>query len=326
MIDYYIKALLIMVVLFAFILPGYLLRKAKMISVDVLPALSNILLYVCQPIMFIKAFAVDPIEPTWGTIRNMIVVFSLSFAGMVAVYFLSRLVFGRCKDRKQGDIYTFIGVFSNCGFCGIPFVDMLTGGNSLALMYLIVFNCSFNFLVWTLGVYLMTQDKKYVSVKKALFNPSTAGLAIGLLLFLIPPINIFNIEAISPIRQIVTYLSEMTAPLSMIIVGVRGAELSVKEIFCHPTDYLASAMRLIVAPFIMLAIVLPFAKTALLGEDVYVYLAPVIAMAMTPASTAVAYAEKFGGDKLTATRTFLSGTLLGVATIPLIITFALWVL
>jgi hypothetical protein len=256
----------------------------------------------------------------------MLVVFALSFAGMVVVYFLSRLVFRRCKDRKQGDIYTFVGVFSNCGFCGIPFVDMLTGGDSLAMMYLIVFNCAFNFLIWTLGIYLMTQDKKYISVKKAFFNPTTVGLAIGLLFFLVPPINIFNIEVLSPLKQIVTYLSEMTAPLSMIIVGVRGAELSLKEIFCHPTDYLASAMRLIIAPLIMLAIVLPFAKTSLLGEDLYVYLAPVIAMAMTPASTAVAYAEKFGGDKLTATRTFISGTLLGVITIPLLITFAQWVL
>lgn len=321
MAEYYLKVLLIMVVLFAFILPGFLLRKLKMIAPENLPALSNILLYVCQPMMFLKAFCIKPIEPTFEVLRNILCVFLLSFAGMVAAFFIARLIFRKSKDRKRTDIYTFMTVFSNCGFIGIPFVDLLTGGDSKAMLYAITFNVAFNFLIWTLGIYLMTQDIKAITLKKAFINPSVIGVGISLLLFLIPQINIFNMPAVAPLQQIVLYLGEMTAPLSMMIVGVRAADLSFKDIFIdHPSDYIAAALRLVIAPAIMLAIVMPFRILGVFGDESIIYFAPVIAMAMTPASTAVAYAEKFDGDRTTAARTFISGTLLGIITIPLIIT------
>lgn len=315
--EYYLKVLVIMLVLFAFILPGYLLRKTRLLSADALPALSNILLYVCQPMMFVKAFCVNPAAPTKDVLFNMLYVFLLSMAGLLVVFFLAKLAFCRMKDKRRANVYVFISTFSNCGFIGIPFVDLLTGGDSLAVMYVMLFNCAFNFLIWTLGVYLMTGNRADISFKKAFLNPSTVGMGIGFLLFLLPPINIFNMPSIAPVQQIAVYLGEMTAPLSMLIVGARAADLSLKEIFCTPADYPVAAMRLLVAPAVMFLLVLPLKLTGAVESTVY--LAPVIAMAMTPASTAVAYAEKFDGDRQTAARTFLSGTLLGIVTIPVVI-------
>lgn len=319
--QYYLKVLLIMVVLFAFILPGYLLRKTGLIEQDALRSFSNVLLYVCQPMMFIKAFCVDPVAPTKELGINLLLVGIFAFLGMVGVYLIARLCFLKTKERRTTDIYTFLAVFSNCGFIGIPFVDMLTDGNSVAMMYVTMYNVVFNLLVWTLGVYLMTQNKKDVSLFRAFVNPSVVGVAISLVFFLIPQINIFNMEGVKPLRQIPVYLGEMTAPLSMLIVGARAADLSLRDIFCNKGDYFGAFLRLIVAPAVMLALVLPFKLTGVLGVDNYVFVAPVIAIAMTPASTVVAYAEKFGGEKQVAARTFISTTLLGIITIPLVITF-----
>lgn len=320
MAEYYLKVLLIMVVLFVFILPGYILRKLKMLSTDVLPSLSNILLYVCQPMMFFKAICINPIEATSTVLLNMLYVFLLSFAGMMAVFFLTRLLFRNSKDRKRTDVYSFMAVFSNCGFIGLPFVDLLTDGNSEAMLYAITFNIAFNFLIWTLGLYLMTQKTKAISFKNAFLNPSVISVAISMVLFTVPALNIFDKPVLAPLQQIVIYLGEMTAPLSMIIVGVRAAEIPLKEIFCTPSDYIAALLRLVVAPAIMILLVLPFRLTGAFGPEAFTYYAPIIAMAMTPASTAVAYAEKFNGDKRTAVRSFISGTVLGIVTIPLIIT------
>lgn len=321
MFEYYVKVLLIMAVLLAFMLPGYILRKAKMLRAEDLPTLSDILLYVCQPVMFVKAFCIDPVSPSADILWKMFVVFCLSAVGLLLTFLLARVVLRKVKDRKRKDVYTFLTVFSNCGFVGIPFMDMLTGGNSVAMMFMISFNLAFNFFVWTLGVYLMTGNRKDISLRNAFLNPSTVGAAIALLLFLVPQINIFDMPAVAPLQQIVVYLSDMTAPLSMIIVGARAAELSWKEIFGSPVDYFASLLRLIVAPAVMYLVMLPFRLTGVLGTETFVYTAPVICMAMTPASTLVAYAEKFGGDRRTAVRTFLLGTLLGLVTIPPVITF-----
>lgn len=320
MLDYYIKVLLIMAVLAAFMLPGYILRKTNMLKAETLPALSNILLYVCQPVMFIKAFCIRPVPPTGDTLWKMLVVFLLSALGLLLVFLLAKVVFLRQKDRKRANVYTFLTVFSNCGFVGIPFMDMLTDGNSVAMMFMITFNVAFNFFVWTLGVYLMTGNVREISLKNAFLNPSTVGAAVALLFFLVPRINIFDMPAVQPLQQIVVYLSDMTAPLSMIIVGARAADLSLKEIFSVPADYLASLLRLVAAPAVMYLIMLPFRLSGALGDEAFLYMAPVICMAMTPASTLVAYAEKFDGDRRSAARSFILGTLLGIVTIPLVIT------
>ena len=114
----------------------------------------------------------------------------------------------------------------------------------------------------------------------------------------------------------------MTAPLSMIIVGIRLAEMDKKALFCDLGVYLAGGLRLVVAPFLTLLVALPF--TSLLGVGLasgfeeYVYLAPIIAMAMSPATAIVAMAEKFGGLKEKATACVVMNTLLSIITIPLI--------
>ena len=46
----------------------------------------------------------------------------------------------------------------------------------------------------------------------------------------------------------------MTAPLAMILVGIAFAELPVKSFFTDPGVYIAGGLRLIVAPFITLAL------------------------------------------------------------------------
>ena len=55
------------------------------------------------------------------------------------------------------------------------------------------------------------------------------------------------------------------------------------------------------------------------GFEEYVYFAPIIAMAMSPAASVVAMAESFGGDRETATSAFVTNTILSIAVIPLVI-------
>ena len=56
--EIYLKVLLIMVVFSAFAVPGFALKKLKMIGEGGTLTLSNILLYVCQPALAIKAICV----------------------------------------------------------------------------------------------------------------------------------------------------------------------------------------------------------------------------------------------------------------------------
>ena len=56
------------------------------------------------------------------------------------------------------------------------------------------------------------------------------------------------------------------------------------------------------------------------AADGYVFLAQIIAMAMSPAASVAAMAESFDGDKETAAAAFVTVTLLSIIVIPLMIT------
>ncbi len=320
MVDILVKVLLIMSVLLIFAVPGFWLRKKNMVRAESTYSLSNILLYVCQPLLIIKSFAIDPIEPSGKILVNFLYVFLFSTAAMLLAFLVAAVFFTKIKEeKKRKDIFVFISIFSNCGFVGIPFIDMFTDGNSQAMMYIIIFNAAFNVLLWTLGAYLITQDKKQISVKKAVLNPCTIGTLIGFILFLVPQINIFDMQSVKELQQIVVFTGNMTAPLSMMIVGIRLAELSPKALFKDKGVYFSAIIRLLVAPALTYLIILPFKLWGVFAGDIYLLLAPVIAMAMPPAASIVAFAEKFDGEKETAAAAYATGTILSLITLPLVL-------
>lgn len=145
------------------------------------------------------------------------------------------------------------------------------------------------------------------------------GSYIGLLFMFIPQINIFTLSGFTTLAEIPVYFSCMTSVLSMFIVGIRLADMPLKSIFTDKYAYISAALRLIVNPvftFFLLVLFDQFVSPVFLMG---MWLAVVVASAMTPASSVVAYAEAFDGDKETAARSFVLGTLLGIITIPLLI-------
>ncbi len=307
-------------VLLVFAVPGFILRKKNLVRSESTYSLSNILLYVCQPLLLVKAFAVDPIESSGGILLNFLYVFLFSMAAMLLTFLVATMFFTKIKEeKKRKDIFVFISIFSNCGFVGIPFIEMFTDGNSQAMMYIIIFNTAFNILLWTLGAYLITQDKKQISVKKAFLNPCTIGTVIGFILFLVSQINIFDMQSVKELQQIVVFTGNMTAPLSMMIVGIRLAELSPKALFQDKGVYFSAILRLLIAPALTYLLILPFKLWGIFADDIYLLLAPVIAMAMPPAASIVAFAEKFDGEKETAAAAYATGTILSLITLPLVL-------
>lgn len=315
----FLQILLIMVVLAAFMAPGYILRKKKMLDDGSLVSLSNILLYVCQPLIMIKAFAVNPVSPTYSLFINMLWAVLFSLLSMLFTFGLARLALIKEKNLRKRNVYSFAAIFSNCGFLGIPFIDMLTDGDGVSLLFIAVYNVAFNILIWTLGVYFMTGDKKSINIKKAFLNPSMIGSYIGLLLMFIPQINIFNMSGLSTLSQIPIYFSCMTSVLSMFIAGIRLADLPVKSIFTDVNAYISAALRLIIAPVITFLIMVFVDRFIYTIYSIGLWLAVLVASAMSPASSVVAYAEAFDGDKASAARVFVLGTLLSIITVPAVV-------
>ena len=335
----FLKALIVTLVLLLFAAPGFVLKKLNMLGDGAKTTLSNILLYVCQPALILAAFTVFSDEdyaeilatPRTELLTNFGIAAAVSLFSLLAMFGLCKLIFIKYKNRSAADVYTYIAMFSNCGFLGVPFIRMMAGSDAaVAVMYIMVFNLVFAVLIWTLGVYLITHDRKEISAKKVLINPTIIASAVALLMFFVPQINIFMLDGVRELATIPSALSTMTAPLAMILVGIALAELPIKNIFANPRVYLAGALRLIVAPFVAYGIALllrlifvPHLAGGFTGT-VYVFIAPVIAMAMSPASLIVAMTEHYGGEKELAAAAYVNNTLLSIITVPLVMLAMGW--
>ena len=159
--------------------PGFILGKFKFLPEKATDVCSKIVLYVCQAALMISCFQKNEFSPRIGW--NMLITAGVTLVIHIIMAVLVFLVF-RGEDRAKLKIMRFASIFSNCGFMGIPFLQMLFSGTSYVeemVIYAAVVNAVFNSLTWTLGAVIMTGDKKQISLKKLATNPTIIAIVIG---------------------------------------------------------------------------------------------------------------------------------------------------
>ncbi|MCL2351792.1 MAG: AEC family transporter [Firmicutes bacterium] len=148
--------------------------------------------------------------------------------------------------------------------------------------------------------------KKRGAARLILLNPALIATELGFVFFLL------SLRPPEVIAGSMTFMSNMTTPLSMLIVGAILAKIDIRSAFTDVRIYFISLMRLAVIPLAAFAVLRLFvANMVMLG--VIVYLA-----AMPVASLTVIMAEERGGDSETSSKAVLVSTLLSMITIPLL--------
>lgn len=292
-------------ILIAMAIPGFLLIRSKLIKAEAIPALSAILLYVNQPAFTIHSFMQQSFSS--DIVLNMLIVGGLSLLIHLIIIAISSMIFKRDSNLMRGRAYVFSSSFGNIGFMGLPVIKMLMPDNPEVVIYLAIMFVVFNVLTWTLGIYTVTGDKKYMSIKKAFINPPTLALIIAI------PLFVFNVNVPERVVFPIRYLSDMIVPLSMLILGMRFGASDLKKIFYGWGLYVSSFLKLVVTPLIALAIM------KLIKLDYTVMTTVYILMAMPSATMGLIIAEKFGGDREASASVILGSSLISIATIPLVL-------
>lgn len=294
-----------LICMFIFMGVGYLLYKKRMISQQGSKELSNLVLYVVLPAVIIHSYCVDR---TPDKAAGLGLSFAISALLLVVSMVISMLLFGK-RDKIEN-----IGVaFSNCGFMGIPLVRAVMG--SEAVFFCSAFVAILLFLQWTYGVYIMTGDKKAISGKNIVTNPILIATVIGVVIFL------FQIPLPEVVNTSLSALSELNAPVAMIILGIYLAQADIKTMFTDRTLYWSSFSRLVIIPLVSLGVLclLP----ASLNQMKLILL--ISASAPIGANVAI-FAQKEGLDYTRAVKTVCLCTILSIIAMPLIIMLAsvLW--
>lgn len=387
----------VMIVILA--VPGFALRKVRLLPDKAASIFAVLLLYISQPFLMMASLFNKEFQSSMLVNFGWVLLFAVVL--QLLVYFVSKLVFCKTKEEASRRACVACSYLGNVGFMGIPVMEMLFPGNSDMVLYTVVYNIAFNAMSWTLGVFTITGEKKRINPLKIVLNPPMIAVIVSL------PFFFLNVHIPEQVMTPISYLGDMTLPLSMVILGVRLADmrlvraksavpaqgeaarevaagvspvcapavtaeaetesvspvsygctdeeadgiLSVSEeiadeslppeeiadensapadgaaetvpapkprpgILDDPKVYLVAAVKLILSPLLSLGVLLLF--DLIFPLDRFVVIALFIIAAMPTASSALNFAEMFGGDKETAAASTLMNTILCIVTIPIL--------
>ncbi len=306
--QYFLTVLIKVVVLIALALPGYILRKAKLMPDGASKGICNILIYVAIPFLVVMGFQNQSYTPE--------ILIGMGYSALIAVVMhfialvLAKIAFR--KDTEPNRIAQFSTIFSNCGFFGYPVIDLLFPTTPEAMIYAVVFNAVFNFLSYTLGIYLMTGDRKKVSLVGAIVSPVTISLVISLPLFFLG----ISLRAIEPtVGLAIDYLGNLATPLAMIVMGIKLADSDPKLLFNNANMYAVSVLRLVVTPIMTCAFALLL--RVFLPVSSVVISSMVLLAGMPTATVTIAMAESYDKDGEEASRIVIGTTIFSIASIPI---------
>lgn len=290
------------------LIPGFIFRKLKFGEEKFAKGVANLTLYVGQPFLIIKPFLTDF---RMEIVENMIQIAIFSIVAHALFFGVAMLFFKKVPIEKK-KVFRFAVIFSNAGYMGIPLIEAFMG--SEAAIYAAIYQIGFNLFIWSIGCYIYSEDKQYISVKKMFINPATVSIAIGLFFFLTPLSQ--YVTGFEPLNECVKALSGMVSPLVMILVGFHMAAVDWKTIFKDFNLYKCIFLRLILCPVLIWA-VLRVLMIAGLCSDVTMQV--VLISSATPCATSVGvFAEKFNCDTRTSGKLVPISTILALGTMPLV--------
>ena len=316
--DSFTTSLIRVGLLVALAVPGFVLRKLKKLPDNSIVVLSALIIYISQPMLSLYSF----IEAKFSSelLANMGIAFLFAIVFNLGLILVAKLIFLKDKNVDAGKVCSIGSALSNCGFMGIPVIKVLFNDSQITI-YALIYMIVFNIVLWTLGVYFMTGDKKYVSVKKALLTLPTIVLVVALpVFFLNLNLTSSTVPAVQAVMRFCQYFNDFNAPLPMLIMGIRLADVKFKEVFNSGRVYLVSLLKLIVFPVIALLTMYLVSLIPAVNLDGKMITSILICVAMPTATMTMTFAEIFNGDRYTAVKITLQTTLFSIVTIPLFVT------
>ena len=337
-----------MIMIFLLIAIGFGLSRSSHLTSESSRDLSWIVLNITNPITILVAAIEDEQKVS---AMELAVAFALFigiyiFLGIVA-YLLPIVMRVERDDRYS---YRYLSVFSNVGFIGIPFCSAVLGVHSL--IYVSICSLVFNLIAYTVGMSAMEKvgmrqngavkrggvdsrenltggdagmgedstsgesrcsgeggARKTMAGLKKVVNSGTVFSILTIVVY------IMNIKFPSVIMNTLSYIGRSTTFLSMIVLGVSVASLSVKEIFGKPALYVFTLLRQIVVPVALIFVLKPFVDNTLLLQTA------IIMVAMPCANLPLMMAKQYRAKEDTISSGIMLTTFCAILTIPIVTWF-----
>lgn len=294
-----------MIIMFLLMSVGFVGSKIGMITEETSKRLSAIVVNIANPAMILVSGISDERMEGRELLSLTVVILAIYAVLLLLAYLLPVLL---RVDPKGRGVYQAMTVFSNIGFMGYPIIAALYG--SSAILYGALYSIPFNILIYTFGVSALRKkedgaEKKKLSLKEVL-NIGVITSIISLILYL------WQIRVPGFLTDTLSYLGNLTAPLSMMVIGASMTSISLRELFTDVRLLLFSLIKLLLIPVLGMLLIRQVVTNEVICGVFMIMLA-------TPAGSMTAMlAQEYDGDYETASRGVTLTTLLSVITMPVV--------
>lgn len=294
--------------LVALCLPGFFLTKANVLKEEHIKGFAVFLLYVCSPALSIYSF--QQAECNMEILINIGILLLVTTFMQVLIMGIGFLInIKTYKIDGASRVATVAAAFGNVGFFGVPILQALLPDHPEAMVYSAVMSVMMNLIGWTLGMFMMSGDRKHVSVKNFLINPTTLCLVIAL------PLFFTNTSFPKPVMNFVEFFSKMSTPTAMTVLGMRLAFVKFRDLMDY-RQVVAIFLKLIALPLITFGIMYALPVDETLKISTY------ILSCMPPAAITLNFAELSNTSPKTAANIVVVGSLLVAITLPVLLLIA----
>jgi predicted permease len=263
--------------------------------------LSNLLVWVINPLIMLTRYQIDF---SIIKLKELGISFVVSLVAMLLGFLIGEIVF-----KKNEKINKFAIGFANAGFIGIPLVTSIMGIDKV--FFLSAYLVCFNILSYTYGIYMVSGNKKLITVRSLAFNPGIIAVIFGLLVFISP------IKLPSIIYNAFNLVGQTNTPIAMILLGTYIAKSKIATLFSDKYAYFVCFVKLILIPLVII-ILFKF----LPAELAEIKMVVLIAMATPVGLTVPMFSQMYGGNYEYGAKLVGLSTLLSLATIPVILYLA----
>lgn len=296
-----------MMALFLVMVAGFFAQQKGILDESACKKVSWIVVNIANPAMVLSSVSGEGrIQPGEMAVTGMISIgMFLSLIGLALV--LPKILH---VAREQYGVYRVMTVFSNIGFMGFPILTALYGKKSL--LYAAMFVLAYNVLVYTYGVLCLDPKEHKASsgiVLECLKKIGNVGVlaSLGAL-----ALYFGDIPLPAMCSQVFDMLADMTAPLSMMVIGASFGQMPVLEMATDLRLLVFSGIKLLLIPIGGMWILSRFVDNSML-------LGVCMVMLATPVGSMTAMlAQQYSCDSELASKGVALTTLLSVATIPLV--------
>lgn len=295
--------------LFLLIGAGYGAVRCGALPASASSVFSRLLIHVTLPATILTSL-VRPYDPAFIRDGILTVVLGTVLIFGYGLFCIPALRLFRVPEGRRG-VWTLCCTFCNNGFMGFPITLALFGEEGLALAVFLAI--PFNLLIYTAGPRLVCLDRtaskgtQSFSWRAILFTAPNLATLLGILLYAL------RIPLPEVLASPLGYLSDITTPLSMVVIGMNLVGQRLPDILRDRDVLSSSLLRLLILPVLTWALLslLPISNPLVMGVIV-------IIMAMPCAAVTSVLAESYGGNTEFSSKCVFLSSLLCLVSIPLI--------